>query len=64
MKIHYLIKEREIKIASIEQSLKENPEQDLKKLVFECCNVLQISEKKAKEYIDIAKWRIENVSKI
>ena len=51
--------ERENKINCVIETLKENPEQDLKKLIFEISMKLNCSLSKAKEYLEIAKWKIE-----
>lgn len=56
--------EREDKIASIVQALKDNPKQNLKNLTWECCSIFNCTERKAKEYISIAKWRLENASNL
>ena len=51
--------QRDKKIAYIEKYLRENPESEIKLLILEICSSMHCSDRKAKEYYKIAKWRIE-----
>ncbi len=54
------MKERQNRIGLVEKTLKRNKKIDLKDFILELCNVFNCSQRKASEYIRIAKWRIEN----
>ena len=55
------MKERENRIGLVEKTLRRKRKKiDIKDFTMELCNVFNCSQRKATEYIRIAKWRIEN----
>jgi len=48
------------RIGIVEKALRAKPNLNMKDFVLEVCDGLLCCERKAKEYIRIAKWRIEN----
>jgi len=54
------MKERENRLSKIGNSLRANPDRDIKDAILEVAAIWCCSQRKASEYVRIAKWRIEN----
>ena len=53
-------RDRAVRIGHIKQALALNPNADIKELVFQIASSYGCSVRKAREYIQVAKWEIEN----